>query len=97
MVPTPMHVSYQDVADWPHTSLDEWMIEFIPDVAGNTVSQDGGQDEGKDAGGSNATHYRGHDNRATGCVCVRMCRCLIGCCLATKVCIGKLSRFGCRK
>ena len=46
------------------------MIEFISDVAGDAVSQDGGQDEGGDAGGSNATYYRGHDNCATGCVCV---------------------------
>ena len=67
------NVSYQDIAEWSHTSLDKRMIEFISDVAGDAVSQDGGQDEGGDAGGSNATYYRGHDNSATGCVCVCVC------------------------
>ena len=34
-------LTHQDIANWSNTGLDERMIELIPDVAGDTVSQDG--------------------------------------------------------
>ena len=34
--------SYQNTAYWSNASLNDWMVEFISNVASDTVSQDGG-------------------------------------------------------
>ena len=67
--------THQHIANRSHTCLNKRMIEFISDVASDTVGQDGDQYEREDGGACYSTNYRSKDYRAVYvcvCACIRV-------------------------